>query len=246
MARLIGVVGGMGTDAGIDLLKKIAGNTPAVKDQDHLPVIMISKPASILDRTEYLFGEVDVNPGFAISSVANELAKAGAELLAIPCNTAHVPEIIGIVENKLAPGMRIVNMIEEVGKYIADNFKVVKKVGILGTNGVYRSGVYDQYLYDYDIVTVYPNEVDQFGKVHPSVYDPFYGIKAVSNPVSDRSVADLLYVSEDLIERGAELIILGCTEIPLALTEDMVFGVPLIDANNVLAKALVRESSGSA
>ena len=60
MAKLIGVVGGMGTDAGIDLLKKIADNTVAGKDQDHLPVIMISKPESIMDRTEYLFGEVNV------------------------------------------------------------------------------------------------------------------------------------------------------------------------------------------
>ena len=173
------------------------------------------------------------------------MGKAGAEIVAIPCNTAHVPEIIGIVENNLAPGIQIVNMVEEVGKYITDNFKVVKKVGILGTNGVYRSGVYDHYLYDYDIITLYPEEKDQFERVHPSIYDPVYGIKAISNPVSDRSVADLLYVSEDLIERGAELIILGCTEIPLALTEDKIFGVPVIDVTDVLARALVRESLAS-
>lgn len=242
MAKMIGVVGGMGTYASIDLLKKIADNTDAGKDQDHLPVTMISLPSEILDRSEFLFGEVDVNPGIAISRVAQSLSKAGASLLALACNTAHVPEIIGIVEKQLPEGMKIVNMIEEVAKYISGSFAGISKIGVLATNGTYRARVYSHYLEKHDLSVLYPSEKTQFELVHPSIYDPGYGIKADSNPVSERSVSDLLTASKELIEKGAEIIVLGCTEIPLALSGSEIFGKPAIDANDVLAKALVREA----
>jgi len=243
MARMIGVVGGMGTYASIDLLKKIADNTPAGKDQEHLPVTMISKPEEILDRTQYLFGEVMENPGYAISDIVKSLGEAGCELIGLPCNTAHVPEIIGIIEDKLPEGMQIVNMIEEVGKYISNNYPGLKKVGILATNGTYSAKVYDHYLKHYDLSTVYPDKDVQFKKVHPSIYDPVYGIKARSNPVSEKAVADLLMVSMQLVEKGAEVLVLGCTEIPLAITEKSVYGINIIDPNDVLAKALVLRSA---
>lgn len=243
MAKMIGIVGGMGTYASIDLLKKIADNTAAGNDQDHLPVTMISKPEEILDRTEYLFGEVEVNPGYAISEIVKSLGDAGCELVGLPCNTAHVPEIIGIVEDNLPDGMQIVNMIEEVGKYISNIYPQIKKVGILATNGTYSAKVYDHYLKAFNLSTVYPDKDVQFEKVHPSIYDPVYGIKAMSNPVSEKAVADLLMVSMQLIEQGAEVLVLGCTEIPLAITEKSVYGINAIDANDVLAKALVRRSA---
>jgi len=244
MAGIIGVVGGMGTYAGIDLLGRIADNTPAGKDQEHLPVIMISMPHKIHDRSEYLAGIVDTNPAFAISTVIASLSEAGAQLVALPCNTAHVPEIVNIVEDKLPEGMQLVNMIDEVARFISDNYKTVREVGILGTNGTVGAKVYDHYLAKYGLNCIYPEKKAQYEKVHPAIYNPDYGIKAQSLPVSERSVADLLFVSEELIESGAEVIILGCTEISLAITDKIIFGIPVIDASEVLAKALVRESFG--
>jgi aspartate racemase len=241
MGRMIGIVGGMGTYAGIDLLTKIADNTGAVKDQEHLPVIMISEPELVMDRSEYLLGHISENPGFAIAEIAVRLAKAGASHIAIPCNTAHVPEILKPVIEKLPGNCILVNMIEEVGKYISREYPKVSKPGLLATNGTYETGVYTYYLAKSGIEVIYPDRDSQYKKVHPSIYDPGYGIKAQSNPVSNRSINDLHEVAESLIDSGAELIILGCTEIPLALAGDSISGVPLVDASDVLAKALVRE-----
>lgn len=241
MSHSIGVVGGMGTYAGIDLLTKIADNTGAETDQDHLPVLMISEPENILDRTEYLLGYISENPGYVIAGLVKRLANAGASLIALPCNTAHVPEILDIVLDGLPEGCRMVNMIEEVGKFCSAEFKSIRRVGLLATNGTFESGVYSHYLKKLGLDIIYPERDSQYNKVHPSIYDPVYGIKAQSSPVSERSVSDLSEVAEELISKGAGAIILGCTEIPLALTKNFLSGIPLVDASDVLAKALVRE-----
>ncbi|MFO7756148.1 MAG: aspartate/glutamate racemase family protein, partial [Bacteroidales bacterium] len=115
-------------------------------------------------------------------------------------------------------------------------------VGIMGTNGVYRSRVYDEYLSAAGLSTLYPDQEVQYRMVHPAIYDMEYGIKAMSEPVSMRAAGDLMSVAGMLIKKGAQIIVLGCTEIPLAVTTDNIEGVPLLDAGDILAKALVREA----
>ena len=151
----------MGTYAGIDLLTKIANNTEARSDQDHLSVIMISEPSSIDDRTDYLVDRVSDNPGYAIKRIAERLSAAGASRIGIPCNTAHVPEILDIVTNGFVTGI-IVNMLDEVGRYISGLKRKIRNVGILGTNGVYITKVYDYYLHRHGFTTVYPEKNIQF------------------------------------------------------------------------------------
>ncbi len=242
MSKVIGVVGGMGTYAGIDLLRKIADNTKAARDQEHLPVAMLSRPEKLNDRSEYLFGEVDENPGYAIAGIVRELIALGACVFGIPCNTAHVPEILKPVLDIIPEGCKLVNMIDEVAAYISVNYPDVRKVGIMGTNGVYKSRVYDIYMEREGLSAVYPDEDVQYTILHPAIYDMEYGIKAVSEPVSERARVDLLNVVRMLINDGVQAIVLGCTEIPLAIREKAIGFVPLIDANNVLAKAIVREA----
>jgi len=245
MSKLIGVVGGMGTYAGIDLLKKIAENTGAVRDQEHLPVAMLSLPQKIADRTEYLFGEVDENPGFIIAEVIRTLKGIGACIFGIPCNTAHVPAILKPVEDTIQEGCKLVNMLKEVAEYIAERYPDVKNVGIMGTNGVFNSRVYDGYMNAAGLKALYPDEDTQYELLHPAIYDMEYGIKSGSSPVSERARVDLLRVVRMLISEGAEAIVLGCSEIPLAVNEKAIEFVPLIDANDVLAKAIVREARES-
>ncbi|MGM0528726.1 MAG: aspartate/glutamate racemase family protein [Bacteroidota bacterium] len=242
MSKIIGIVGGMGTYAGIDLLKKIADNTGAARDQDHLPVAMLSLPAKIFDRSEFLFGEVDENPGYEIAGVIKELYRTGACIFGIPCNTAHVPEILQPVLEVIPDGCKLVNMLEEVAAYISSNYPGVKNVGIMGTNGVFKTRVYDDYLSEAGFNAIYPDEDIQYRMVHPAIYDMEYGIKAFSSPVSERARVDLIKVTGMLISEGAQAIVLGCTEIPLAITQKAIDNIPLIDANDVLAKAIVREA----
>jgi aspartate racemase len=243
--KVIGVVGGIGPYAGIDLVKKIFDQTLATKDQDHLPVILMSLSADIEDRTAFLLGQSDRNPAYAIIEVLKKLSAAGATVAGIPCNTAHAARIFDLVQEHTRqhlPALKLLHMIEETVTSIKDRYPHRKRLGLLATTGTVRSGVYQQVLSrsGYDVIT--PDEETQNDKVHASIYDSAYGIKAIANPVAERARTQLLEAARSLIRQGAEAIILGCTEIPLALPEHSLDGVPLIDPTLILARALIRET----
>ncbi len=242
MGRTIGIVGGVGTFAGIDLYRKIYQQTDARTDQDHLPVTLISVPAKVLDRTMFLLGEVEENPGIAIAGIIQTLAAAGAEVVGIPCNTAHTPVIFNEIQNRIPGNIQLLNMIEEVGKHISTTYPEIRKAGILATNGTYLSQVYTNVLSNYNIEAIYPGESMQKNLVHPAIYDKSYGIKAYSDPVTDRSRQDLLEVASFLVSQGSEAIVLGCTEIPLAIPETSIEQSKVIDSVSILAEALITNS----
>lgn len=246
--KIISVVGGVGSYAGLDLIKKIYDNTsayiPIEKDQDHLPVLMLSLPEKILDRSEFLQGKITENPGFAIAKIISQMASIGGEVAGIPCNTAHSPAIFSVVQKNIPPQIRLLNMIQEVAKHFSKSFPSIKKIGILATNGTNLSQVYSETLKNYDMETIYPDKEMQNNLVHQAIYDTSYGIKAFSNPVHEKAREDLLHAARQLINAGAEGIVLGCTEIPLAIHEKKLNDVPVVDATEILAKALIRASLG--
>ena len=86
--RTIGIVGGMGPFAGIELMREIFEQTKASRDQEHLPVIQISMPERIVDRTAFLTGQTDVNPALVIGELIDKLEKAGAERLPFSCQAS--------------------------------------------------------------------------------------------------------------------------------------------------------------
>ncbi|WP_394330704.1 aspartate/glutamate racemase family protein [Maribacter forsetii] len=133
--KMIGIVGGVGSYAGIDLIKKVYDLTEASSDQDHLPVSMLSVPHKIIDRTKYLLGETEINPGIAISEIIASLIASGASIIGIPCNTAHAKPILSLIEKSIPESCVLVNLIEEVGKYIAEKHPEITRVGVLGTTG---------------------------------------------------------------------------------------------------------------
>ena len=118
MGKTIGIVGGVGTYAGIDLYRKIYQHTDARTDQDHLPVVLVSVPEKVLDRTEFLLGEVEENPGIAIAGIINTLGSAGAEVIGIPCNTAHSPVIFNEIQNRIPENIKLLNMIDSARLFI--------------------------------------------------------------------------------------------------------------------------------
>lgn len=243
MKKMIGIVGGVGSYAGIDLIKKIYDNTPARSDQEHLPVSMLSAPHKVKDRTKYLIGEIKENPGLAIAEIITTLSKHGAKIVGIPCNTAHSPRIFNVIKQNTPNTIQLVHLIEEVGKYITKNHPDMKKVGVLSTNGTFIANVYPTILAEFGIEAIHPSEEIQKMFVHPAIYAHEYGIKAFSNPVTEKAKKDLLMAASYLSRKGVEAVILGCTEIPLAINEIKIEESIVIDATEVLAKALIREST---
>jgi len=239
---MIGIVGGLGPLAGIDLFRKITEQTPANIDQEHLPIILFSFPARIKDRTEYLEGKVKENPGIAIAEICIELSKAGVSVAGIPCNTAHSPEIFNCITDRLnmeGCSLKIVHMIDETIEFIKQILPKKSAIGVLGTNGTYRQKIYYNKLIEAGYIPVVPDEHIQSELVHNSVYHPEYGIKTQSGKVTEKAKTQLYHVMDMMKEQGAKAIILGCSEIPLALSSDSYQGISLIDPTRILARALI-------
>ena len=133
-------------------------------------------------------------------------------------------------------------MVEESGQFISNKHPQIKKVGVLATSGTVASKIYSSILAKYDIEVVYPTEEIQSVFVHPAIYDPGYGIKAFSNPIKKIAKTNLETAAIYLSRKGVQAVILGCTEIPLAITSAKIENSLIIDATSVLASALIRES----
>lgn len=244
----IGIVGGVGPHAGVDLHVKIISNTVSTYDQDHLPIFHISMSHTIVDRTEYLQGKVQSNPAYAIVEVIKKLHAMDCNIIGIPCNTSHAPVIRTIIDQEVdklfSNTIRVVHMIEESALFVLDTFSNVKTLGILATMGTYRSLLYESVYKKFNFEILVPETEIKQEKVHSTIYHPEYGIKAQSTPVDQRVVDILVQEANALIARGAEILILGCTELPLAFTsvKDTI-SVPLIDVTNCLARALIKYSN---
>jgi aspartate racemase len=239
---MIGIIAGAGPFAGLDLLNKITAQTVAQTDQEHLPVISISRPAAIPDRTAFLLGEISHNPAGPIMEQLRQLEIMGATIAGIPCNTAHAPPIREAVETGLAAfgsQLRFLNMIDEVGAMLRRHYPAVEKVGVLSTIGTAYARVYPLALEPQGFKVISAGEQLLKEKIQPAIYDKTYGIKACGRATT-RAREDILFGITTLEAQGAQAVILGCTELPLAVSEREIDGLPIIDSTLALARALIR------
>jgi aspartate racemase len=224
MAKTIGVIGGMGPQATVDFFQKILDNTRVERDQDHIHVIIDNNP-QIPDRTVFLLGKGE-SPLKSLVNSAVKLQLMGADLLAMPCNTAHYfyDEIVKFVE------IPFINMIDEVAASIRAKNLGVNRVGLLATKGVYSMGIYSRYLQKYGIEAVIPPEegIEIVGKT-------IYTIKKDLSLVDPAGINEII---ENMRKEGIDTIILGCTELPL-IVDKYPMGPDYIDSTAVLAKRAV-------
>src|SRR5690554_4252839 len=241
---MIGIVSGAGPLAGFDVARKIIEETVAVTDQEHLPVLVCSVPEEIPDRSSLLLGQIPDNPGRPIGDLFLRLEQAGARIAAIACNTAHAEPIFNEVRARLRAAestLQVVNIIENTVDHIRARFEPsTVRLGVLGTNGTHKLRLYSDPLRAAGYTVLAPNDQEQ-KQVHGSIFNVEYGVKACSSPVDPRAVRDLEEIMDSLIEQGAELIVLGCTELPLAITAGSYRGIPLIDPNRLLARRLIKD-----
>lgn len=237
---MIGIVGGVGPLAGLDIFKKIIEETIATKDQEHIPVILSSQPHRIADRTAFLLGHSTENPAQALLEIITELDKAGAKVAAIPCNTAHASLIFNqIKEEASSLSLKLLHLVEETAKFIQENYPN-QKVGVLSTTGTRDTSLYKNVLAQFGIENIAPDDELQ-NSVHQAIYNEEYGIKAFSSPVTQKAQDDLIHAVSILKNQGAQIIVLACTELPLALTEKSHLGLPTVDPNRILARALIQQ-----
>jgi aspartate racemase len=243
MEKAIGVIGGVGPQAGLDLVQKVLENTIASSDQEHIDLYLTSIPSKIADRTAFLLEQKE-SPLPGLKASFDKLATIGASVIVIPCNTAHAPPIYGELANwakSTWPQVRLLNMIEETVKLIEATFEAGTKIGLLATLGTHRIGIYRQYFEKISHLTLLePDDATQ-QEVHQAIYDKEWGIKAVYPP-TERARSVIRSAAEALTERGAQAIVLGCTELPLALGAGD-GEITLLDPTRILARAAIGEAA---
>jgi aspartate racemase len=215
--KVLGVLGGMGPAATVAFLAQVQALTPAQGDADHIRVLMDMNP-QVPDRNTRP-GEAEVE----LAAMALRLKAAGAEILAMPCNTAHAQKP-GI----LAAGLPFIDMIAETTAVAASTG--ARRVGILATPG-------GEALYVAVFAAAGIEPVVLEGPDREAFMTRIYGVKAgeVGGAARDRMKA----LAAGLVARGAQGIVAGCTEVPLLLAQADVT-VPLTDSAEVLARVCVK------
>ena len=222
--KTIGILGGMGPLATADLFKKIILMTEAEKDQDHIRVLIDSN-TNIPDRTAaILSGGADPVP--ELTKSAKTLEQAGADLLIMPCNTAHY----FYEDVKKAVSIPVLSIIESAADKVLRSGQ--KKALILATDGTGKAGVYDKVFNRRGIETVYPDAGTQ-KKVMSIIYE---GVKAGAPKEGrmEKLTADI----NDFIKKTGTVAVLACTELPLAVD---LYGLTgdFVDATGSLAEAAI-------
>ena len=228
MKKTIGSLGGMGPLATCDLFRKIVEIEQAACDQDHVRVIVDSN-TNIPDRTAaILHGGKDPLPELCKS--AELLKAAGADVMIMPCNTAHY-FYDGVVSGT---GVNLLHMPRETAKMLKDNG--VRTAGLLATDGTIQTGVYKAACDALGIRLLTPSKEKQ-AAVMGIIYD---GVKAGK---TDYPTEGFLAAVEELRAAGAETLILGCTELPVAYCLYKL-SFPHIDPTLVLAVRAVEAAGG--
>lgn len=221
--RTVGVLGGMGALATVDFLHKLVEATPASCDQEHVPLLVRFCP-EVPDRVEALLGK-GPSPESALVAAARGLERGGAQCLVMACNTAYAWHD-AIARALSIPILHIVDAaLNQLGRPGASG-----AVGLLATTGTLRSRIY-QSRSGNDVSWITSSDLEQEQWVMP-------GIRAIKADRLAEGTRLLKLAAQALVGRGAQRIVMGCTEIPIALAGQDI-GVPCVDSTLALARACV-------
>jgi aspartate racemase len=225
MKKIVGIIGGMGPEATVDLVNKIIHYTDAQSDQEHIHMV-IDNNTSIKDRSNYIINNNN-SPEEELIETAVRLENYGVDFIAMPCNTAHY------FYTKIQKSLKIplVNMIEETAIYIKNNTKNKAPV-LLATEGTYKSNIYKEAFDKYDLDIIYPNEEQKI------VF-----MKSIYNFKASESI-DILKLQNTLksLNNKNTLFVLGCTELPLIFNRNKI-KYNYIDSTEILAKAVIKKAN---
>lgn len=224
---LVGVLGGVGPLATAYFLERVVSSTEAERDQDHLDLLVYNH-STVPDRTDFLLGKSPDDPGPVLADDARRLEAFGVDLIVMPCNTAHhfTRQVINAIT---VPFISIIGVTVAEARRRNPDLKVV---GLLATEGTVDCRVYHDAFAAHGVEVVAPDAGDQ-EIINSIIYDQ---VKA-GQPVD---LDALLGVVERLVERGAEVIVLGCTELSvIAIDHDLLTNPLFLDSMEELVHATI-------
>ncbi|MFT6044313.1 MAG: aspartate racemase [Arenicella sp.] len=229
--KIVGILGGMGPEATVDLMARVIAATPAADDSDHIHMI-VDNNTKVPSRITALIERSGSSPGPELADMAKKLVTHGADILVMPCNTAHhyYNEIAGAVD------VPVINLIELVAETVMSSQPLTKSVGILASTAVQLTGLYDQ-VFDRQAVEVrFPSDLTQ-GKIMELIK------RVKSSDVSARDIENLNSAVSELEQSGVNGIIVACTELSV-IADDLKTTLPMFDASQLLADEVVRQVKG--
>lgn len=221
--RRVGILGGMGPQATILLMQKVLDAVPAADDADHIPLLVDQNP-QVPSRIRRLIEGTGDDPAPVLADMARRLVGAGAEALAMPCNTAHhyAPAI------RAAVRVPFIDMVDLSVCRAAELAGVDSRVGILASPAVRRIGLFDAPLARFSVQALYPED-------EAAMLATIRRIKT-AGPEPETASA-LRAASNALLQRGAQVQMIACTEFSL-LADATADGATAFDTLDVLVAAI--------
>lgn len=221
----VGVLGGMGPEATIDFMADVLQLTDANGDQGHIHLIVDQNPKVPNRQRAIRSGHDDV--GTVLAAMARRLEQAGADFLVMPCNSAHAFET-AIREATTLPFVSIVDVCVQA---IEQACAGARRVGLMATDGLVETGLYQRALERARFGLVLPNAPEQ-DRLMALIHDIKAGDK------SDAVARGMAELAGSLVDRGADAVLAACTEIPLVLASGDL-PVPLVSSTEALARRTV-------
>jgi aspartate racemase len=217
--RVVGIIGGMGPEATVDLMRRVIAKTPVRDDQDHIHLIVESNP-KIPSRIAHLIEGVGPDPTPELIRIAGNLQRAGADALAIPCNTAHAyADAI-----RRAVSIPLLDMVQLTVEQIAASGRT--RVGLLASTAVHNTALYARAFSARGIATLLPGQQDEVMALIKAVKRGDTGVQAQ---------AALGQIARQMADQ-ADVLLVGCSELSVIAAG---ITVPFVDSLDVLAQAVV-------
>lgn len=222
MSKTVGVLGGMGSYATVDFFKKILDQFKVQKEWEY-PKIIINNNPKLPSRTRaILYDEPSPAPGMIEG--CKLLEQAGADFIAIPCNSAHAwyEEIVSQVS------IPVISIIETTVQYILQNYQNIKRVGVISGEVVIKKKLYEKAFENSKVIVIAADDECE-KKVRKIIDDVKH------NSINKETKEHVDKVVKYFLQQNVDGLILGCTELPLVMEN---LPLPTFDSSLILAKKL--------
>ncbi len=231
-SKIVGVIGGMGPEATVDLMQRVIDATPAHDDADHIRMLVDNNP-KVPSRIKALIEGTGESPAPCMVDMARGLERLGADFLVIPCNTAHhyYPDVAAAVE------IPVVNLIELTAHSAKTAQPGLKKVGLLASNALQMIRLYEPWFERLQVTVHYPQPEHQ-----QAVMALIRAVKARAQTAEQLDAYQR--AAEDLAAQGVECLVVACTELSV-IGDQLRTSLPVYDASDLLARHIVETAFGS-
>jgi aspartate racemase len=223
--KRLGILGGMGPAASAEFVTRLIKQTPATCDQEHIPFVLWNDPG-IPDRSTSMRAG-DNRPLLWLLQGIQALKTVGCDRVVIPCNSAH------FWYNDMAKmGVPIIHIVDSIANELRALQLENVTIGIMGTQGTIEYGIYQSRLEQQGWTCMVPDRAEMDFFLQPAI-DLIKADKIIESQVL------LMKVIHSLIYRGAQAIVLGCTELPLSIGITSEEGIPIVNSLDSLVKSAI-------